>query len=137
MTLSMGNAISSQMQRPQCRSLRLQAGTNMAYFETFKVANKTLEAISSDLEDFLSMKRMAFPRFYFLSNDELLEILAQTKNVHAVQPHIQKCFDGIKRLEFSSQPGSVNITAMLSAEGEVRIACESLSRTLPRMRLGS
>ena len=61
---------------------------------------------------------MAFPRFYFLSNDELLEILAQTKNVQAVQPHMSKCFDGIKALDFGKDPKSVDIFAMMSSEGE-------------------
>jgi hypothetical protein len=51
-----------------------------------------------------------------LSNDELLEILAQTKNVQAVQPHMGKCFDGIRRLDFGDDPKSVDIFAMVSGE---------------------
>lgn len=67
----------------------------------------------------MESKRVVFPRFYFLSNDELLEILAQTKNSHAVQPHLGKCFDAIKRLEFGSKGTSLtDIVAMISPEGE-------------------
>lgn len=75
-----------------CRANALQAGTSPGWLETFQKSNETLEKIQKNLEDYLETKRMAFPRFYFLSNDELLEILAQTRNVQAVQPHMSKCF---------------------------------------------
>jgi dynein heavy chain, axonemal len=96
----------------------VQAGTNPGYLATFQKANQSLEQIQKDLSDYLSMKRALFARFYFLGDDELLEILAQSKNVQAVQPHMSKCFDGIKILEFGDEDRSTAITAMLSAEGE-------------------
>jgi dynein heavy chain len=62
--------------------------------------NKELDQIQKSLEDYLQTKRKAFPRFYFLSNDELLKILSQTRNPRAVQDYLSKCFDGIKTINF-------------------------------------
>ncbi|KAF0719522.1 Aste57867_966 [Aphanomyces stellatus] len=86
--------------------------------DTFVKHNNSLEKMRKSLEDYLETKRQAFPRFYFLSNDELLEILAHTKEPHAVQPHLCKLFDAIMRLEFGEAHGSIDILSMNSGEGE-------------------
>ena len=86
--------------------------------DKFKDHNESLDRIQKSLEDYLETKRAAFPRFYFLANDELLEILAQTKDPQAVQPHLRKCFDALVQLDFGSKPKSIDIEAMISPEGE-------------------
>ena len=108
--------------------LAIRAGTQPGLLETFQNNNTLLDQIMKCLEAYLESKRVVFPRMYFLSNDELLEILAQTRNPHAVQPHLRKCFDAINKLEFvafaagsvEEQSGQISneIIAMISPEGE-------------------
>lgn len=54
--------------------------------ELLNEMNSSLESIQRSLDMYLETKRQCFPRFYFLSNDDLLEILGQSKNPEAVSP---------------------------------------------------
>eukprot|EP01033_Poteriospumella_lacustris_P000280 gene286-182_t len=106
----------STMQSAQKGVLAIRFCDDARLLERFREGNKLLEMVQKGLADYLETKRAGFSRFYFLSNDELLEILSETKDPLRVQPHLRKCFEGIKSVNF--QP-DLTIAGMCSPEGEV------------------
>uniref|UniRef100_A0A8C5K168 Dynein, axonemal, heavy chain 10 n=1 Tax=Jaculus jaculus TaxID=51337 RepID=A0A8C5K168_JACJA len=78
-----------------------------------------LEKCQKSLNDYLDSKRNAFPRFFFISDDELLSILGNSDPL-CVQEHMIKMYDNIAMLRFhDGDSGEKLVLAMVSAEGEV------------------
>uniref|UniRef100_A0A2K5ZE37 Dynein axonemal heavy chain 10 n=1 Tax=Mandrillus leucophaeus TaxID=9568 RepID=A0A2K5ZE37_MANLE len=78
-----------------------------------------LEKCQKSLNDYLDSKRNAFPRFFFISDDELLSILGSSDPL-CVQEHMIKMYDNIASLRFNDgDSGEKLVSAMISAEGEV------------------
>ncbi|XP_015836813.2 dynein axonemal heavy chain 10 [Tribolium castaneum] len=78
-----------------------------------------LDKCQKSLNDYLDSKRRRFPRFYFISTEELLSILGSS-NPEVVQEHMIKMFDNIKSLRMHLDNNDKMIaSAMISSEGEV------------------
>lgn len=84
--------------------------------DTLETVLDQLERCQKALNDFLEDKRGKFPRFYFLGDDDLLEILGQSQNPLVIQMHLKKLFAGINSVEFNTE--ATQIYSMLSSAKE-------------------
>eukprot|EP00756_Hemistasia_phaeocysticola_P023549 Hpha_TRINITY_DN15900_c0_g17::TRINITY_DN15900_c0_g17_i1::g.73779::m.73779/K10414/DYNC2H, DNCH2; dynein heavy chain 2, cytosolic len=75
-----------------------------------------LDRCQKALNEFLEHKRDKFPRFYFIGDDDLLEILGQAQNPAVIQNHLKKLFAGISKVRFNDQ--NEKILGVQSLQGE-------------------
>jgi len=80
---------------------------------------KDLECVRKNLEDFLETKRQAFSRFYFVSNDDVLEVLGCNKDLKTMQPHVKKIFPNVASLLLKqNQRKMFEVEGIVSGEEE-------------------
>ncbi|CAF1493626.1 unnamed protein product [Rotaria magnacalcarata] len=109
----------------------LFVATKLNLFDKIQNLLKYLENIQKKMEDYLETKRSIFPRFYFISNEELVEILSLSRQPELIQIHLKKLFDNIKSLRLlikknilangilSNEDEQINLISILSLEGNV------------------
>ncbi|XP_009290539.2 dynein axonemal heavy chain 11 isoform X1 [Danio rerio] len=87
---------------------------------TLEDLQRRLSVCEKALAKYLEAKRMAFPRFYFLSSADLLDILSKGHQPRQVTCHLGKLFDSMTDLQFSDKEGgkATSAVGMFSRDGE-------------------
>ncbi len=75
-----------------------------------------LGKIQKALGEYLERERASFPRFYFVGNEDLLEIIGNSRSIPLLQKHFKKMFAGVSALLLNEDNNI--ILGITSREGE-------------------
>lgn len=90
-----------------------------------------LNKIQKALGEYLERERLSFPRFYFVGDEDLLEIIGNSNDIFRVSKHFKKMFAGLSGLLMDDDS---NISGFTSKEGEeVRLKKEVNLIKTPRI----
>jgi dynein heavy chain 1 len=76
---------------------------------------RELTSVQRALGDYLEAQRASFARFYFVGDEDLLEVIGNGKSPLLIAKHLRKMFGGIAALELEDE---TKITAFTSSEAE-------------------
>ncbi|XP_069702004.1 dynein beta chain, ciliary-like [Periplaneta americana] len=103
------------------KTLNVVKATNkVGLYEKLEELQKELTVCEKALAEYLETKRLAYPRFYFISSADLLDILSNGNQPELVTRHLTKLYDSISKLQFEQSGGknTKNANAMWAKDGE-------------------
>lgn len=80
----------------------IEATNKDGLVDALDILQKELVLCEKALAEYLEAKRLAFPRFYFVSSSDLLDILSNGNQPEIVARHLTKLFDSMARLKFDN-----------------------------------
>ncbi|XP_055553184.1 dynein axonemal heavy chain 17 isoform X2 [Falco cherrug] len=82
----------------------IEATNKPGLYNKLEALQKRLVLCEKALAEYLETKRLAFPRFYFVSSADLLDILSNGNEPVEVSRHLLKLFDSLAKLKFKMSP---------------------------------
>ena len=84
--------------------------------EESRTTSRSFDQDSEALGEYLEKERSSFPRFYFVGDEDLLEIIGNSKDIRRVMKHLKKMFAGISTLQLDEE--DTQLLGFSSREGE-------------------
>ncbi|KAL0116299.1 hypothetical protein PUN28_011253 [Cardiocondyla obscurior] len=102
-------------------NLNIVKSTNKSkLLDRLEELQRQLDICEKALSDYLETKRLAFPRFYFISSADLLDILSNGNNPEMVCKHLSKLYDSLAKLQWKIEEEKLTKHAnrMVAKDGE-------------------
>ncbi|XP_033987899.1 dynein heavy chain 9, axonemal-like [Trematomus bernacchii] len=80
----------------------VEATNKVGLFGKLEDIQSRLSLCEKALSEYLDTKRLAFPRFDFISSADLLDILSNGTNPQQVEKHLSKLFDNMAKMQFDA-----------------------------------
>ena len=94
----------------------VDACTTENRLQVLQSLSERLDSCQKSLSDYLDTKRASFPRFFFISDDELLSVLGNNDPT-SIQVHLLKLFDNVKEMQFGRNNKIVEGMSSVETEG--------------------
>jgi dynein heavy chain 1, cytosolic len=116
---SIDSEFTSTMKRVSHNPLIVEVANIPNLYHSLERQQEMMGNVQRALGEYLERQRSAFPRFYFVGDEDLLEMIGNSKEPLQIQRHLSKMFAGIVSLEMDPQSNNSTILGMVSREGEV------------------